>query len=929
MQLPSPTSSSASTLSANILSSKLTPSSDRNTSPTASNNLFSPKLSAAAAPGIIAYSQSPSLGASAAKKRTASTSALGNIPSLSSSLEQSMSLQGYMGSIGVPGIKSGFNVGSFGNEPTFLEQEFCKDFFCCGIVLPDLHELNRHIQEFHSELSRGESNRNNVDVSLEALLLNELILGPPPPPLSSQNLSKLTEKVSAASLKNESPKLSAMFTPPTSLSPELTSSSADDAYSQALLGETFDDESTTQFSFLDESAFAPNNVSVTTHPRRDTIDTLLALAVGRNGDIESKASSDDFDLLTFDDGVREDVILTADDDVNMDILLQLENMGMHPHSNGDGDEGLLEQSLGLMFFQFNATRGPLLNSGNFDSRSPPVAPSVRFGPHHERIEASSSISLAEIYRENEEYANAPESGRIPMPSTISLMKPASNYDSQHLLYSENNHGESDYEISDSSSSIDESDGEFDSKYWSSTDSSTNALFNYLNTNNHAKPSTVRGSLPLAGNSRRTLSIPGTKPTLETIKNRSCPSSVSRNRKATTRSSSINGRQHQRKSTKKMRVSTASLFSVQPPSYIVTASSPGILSPRMTSTSLSTMMQQQRYRKSQQKNSQLGGICDMHILSGADVGPSMVDSIFTTSGRRCDTSGRSTLSASIAALNTLDSGTYFYDQEYEDDDDEIGLATMAAEIMLKRKSGGGDAGLGQSLAIGTSSLQSAVVLRKSRGVSKSNLRKAAEANEAKAVRAAAAAASKLRKTAAAEAAAAAAEAAKIIIAMDPEFVGRFKTRAIAEQAAVTVEALKEGATLADLVIQRLPKVKLGEEKRLKLGLLSILDPDTAEKRFFCPVCKKEYKNANGLKYHLNHSHIEPNELPSGYYFGKKKKEAEDMSKPFVCTVNQCGKRYKNLNGLKYHIEHGHNMPGVANDVGNQCDSDESDDDSGNE
>lgn len=29
-----------------------------------------------------------------------------------------------------------------------------------------------------------------------------------------------------------------------------------------------------------------------------------------------------------------------------------------------------------------------------------------------------------------------------------------------------------------------------------------------------------------------------------------------------------------------------------------------------------------------------------------------------------------------------------------------------------------------------------------------------------------------------------------------------------------------------------------------------------------------------------------------------------SKPYQCTIGDCGKRYKNLNGLKYHIEHSH-------------------------
>lgn len=85
-----------------------------------------------------------------------------------------------------------------------------------------------------------------------------------------------------------------------------------------------------------------------------------------------------------------------------------------------------------------------------------------------------------------------------------------------------------------------------------------------------------------------------------------------------------------------------------------------------------------------------------------------------------------------------------------------------------------------------------------------------------------------------------------------------------------------------------------------------------KPFKCPVigCDKTYKNQNGLKYHKLHGHqnqklhenadgtfsiIDPesNEpYPDGMGFEK--------DKPYRCEV--CGKRYKNLNGLKYHRGH---------------------------
>lgn len=86
----------------------------------------------------------------------------------------------------------------------------------------------------------------------------------------------------------------------------------------------------------------------------------------------------------------------------------------------------------------------------------------------------------------------------------------------------------------------------------------------------------------------------------------------------------------------------------------------------------------------------------------------------------------------------------------------------------------------------------------------------------------------------------------------------------------------------------------------------------ERPFQCPVigCDKTYKNQNGLKYHRIHGHqnqtlrensdgslsvINPDSdspYPNGMGLEK--------DKPYRCEV--CGKRYKNLNGLKYHRGH---------------------------
>ncbi|ODV84318.1 hypothetical protein CANARDRAFT_201130 [[Candida] arabinofermentans NRRL YB-2248] len=83
-------------------------------------------------------------------------------------------------------------------------------------------------------------------------------------------------------------------------------------------------------------------------------------------------------------------------------------------------------------------------------------------------------------------------------------------------------------------------------------------------------------------------------------------------------------------------------------------------------------------------------------------------------------------------------------------------------------------------------------------------------------------------------------------------------------------------------------------------------------FKCPVigCDKNYKNQNGLKYHRLHGHqnqtlranpdgtysvIDP-ESDAPYPDGM----GMEKDKPYRCEV--CGKRYKNLNGLKYHRGH---------------------------
>ncbi|MCJ1479615.1 Transcriptional regulator of ribosomal biogenesis proteins [Lambiella insularis] len=105
-----------------------------------------------------------------------------------------------------------------------------------------------------------------------------------------------------------------------------------------------------------------------------------------------------------------------------------------------------------------------------------------------------------------------------------------------------------------------------------------------------------------------------------------------------------------------------------------------------------------------------------------------------------------------------------------------------------------------------------------------------------------------------------------------------------------------------------------EQQCRVGLADTVSGLNGEepKPFRCPVigCEKAYKNQNGLKYHKTHGHnnqqlhenadgtfsiVDPTTLTP--YPGTLGMEKE---KPFKCEA--CGKRYKNLNGLKYHKSH---------------------------
>ncbi|KAG1748141.1 hypothetical protein EDB19DRAFT_1926673 [Suillus lakei] len=103
-----------------------------------------------------------------------------------------------------------------------------------------------------------------------------------------------------------------------------------------------------------------------------------------------------------------------------------------------------------------------------------------------------------------------------------------------------------------------------------------------------------------------------------------------------------------------------------------------------------------------------------------------------------------------------------------------------------------------------------------------------------------------------------------------------------------------------------------------------------KPFRCPKpnCNKSYKQANGLKYHMTHGSCNfapPKDLEQVQALLASKRsareaagedqverEAERRLRPFACGVSDCQRRYKNMNGLRYHYQHSgdHGTIGLA-------------------
>ncbi|WWC89445.1 uncharacterized protein L201_004369 [Kwoniella dendrophila CBS 6074] len=75
----------------------------------------------------------------------------------------------------------------------------------------------------------------------------------------------------------------------------------------------------------------------------------------------------------------------------------------------------------------------------------------------------------------------------------------------------------------------------------------------------------------------------------------------------------------------------------------------------------------------------------------------------------------------------------------------------------------------------------------------------------------------------------------------------------------------------------------------------------------PGCNKAYKQSNGLKYHQMKGQCDF-AIHDAVDLGLSLEEAEERNRPYVCAVGAgCNKRYRQMNGLKYHYlnsgEHG--------------------------
>jgi hypothetical protein len=84
----------------------------------------------------------------------------------------------------------------------------------------------------------------------------------------------------------------------------------------------------------------------------------------------------------------------------------------------------------------------------------------------------------------------------------------------------------------------------------------------------------------------------------------------------------------------------------------------------------------------------------------------------------------------------------------------------------------------------------------------------------------------------------------------------------------------------------------------------MQEDNPEKLFKCEQngCNQGYKQAGGLAYHIERSHIGVKRATTPH-----PKSTRPEEKPYACPEHMCGKRYKSANGLLYHKEKRHTAP----------------------
>ncbi|XP_065666017.1 juxtaposed with another zinc finger protein 1 [Hydra vulgaris] len=80
-----------------------------------------------------------------------------------------------------------------------------------------------------------------------------------------------------------------------------------------------------------------------------------------------------------------------------------------------------------------------------------------------------------------------------------------------------------------------------------------------------------------------------------------------------------------------------------------------------------------------------------------------------------------------------------------------------------------------------------------------------------------------------------------------------------------------------------------------GKFTCLEDSEGKKRFLCtvPGCSKRYKNINGIKYHVKNGH------------NKKEGLSSEIKKSYIC---HCGKAYKSQSGMRHHQNTQHILTG---------------------